>query len=129
MWMRFKELKEWMDGTGLRSQPEVEGPREERVAGEVTWPSTLNESRVTIISGPRAAPSPPAEATRDSLTSASKVWGLPSQSPAFSPLWLCCCPSNQHTGMTSAYQSSTMASCDLQIREWFFLFSPPSISS
>ena len=42
LWMRFKALEEWMDeGVGNpTSQPEVEGPREERVAGEVTRPST-----------------------------------------------------------------------------------------
>lgn len=27
--MRFKALKEWTDGVGLRSQPEAEGPRQE----------------------------------------------------------------------------------------------------
>lgn len=42
LWMRFKALEEWMDvGVGNpTSQLEVEGPREERVAGEVTQPST-----------------------------------------------------------------------------------------
>lgn len=41
--MRFKALKEWTNGVNLgKSQPEVEGPRKERVAGEATWPSTPN---------------------------------------------------------------------------------------
>lgn len=122
MWMRGKALKEQTDGMGLRSQLEVEGPREEVVAGEVSWPPTLNESSMTTISGARAAPSPPAEATWASLSSASKAWGPPAQSPASSLLWLCRLPSNQHTGQaypTSAYQSSIMALWDLKS-----LFSP-----
>ena len=50
--MRFKALKERMDGAGLSSQPEVEGPREERAAAPF-----LKESGATPSPGPELAPS------------------------------------------------------------------------
>lgn len=49
--MRFKALKERMDGAGLSSQPEVEGPREERAAAPF-----LKESGATPSPGPELAP-------------------------------------------------------------------------
>lgn len=134
--MRFKALKEWTDGVGLgKSQPEVEGPGDERVAGRRPGPPLLNEPQrdhdllgqsCSLPSSHRVQGDPTPRPHFP--TSTSKVWAPPSPSTVFSLSWLYCCRSNWHPGrvyLTPAHQSSIMALCDLKITKCFSqLFSP-----
>lgn len=99
--MRFKALKEWAEGAGLRkSQPEAEGrgrPREEGGWGGDRALHSYMSPNVTTISWahPLSSSQKVQGSPLDFLTSASKVWG-PSSQPCS------CC-----TGPAAVTQTST----------------------
>ena len=116
--MRFKALKEWTDGVGLRSQPEAEGPRQE--VREVAQPSAPKGAPdVTTVCGARTAPSPRAGGSRQPPDSPARrarsgvhLHGPQSARQAGSAAVI---PTGQ-AYLTSAYQSSIMAFRSLKNR-------------
>lgn len=81
--MRFKALEEWTEEVGLgKRQPEVRGQRRGGGwGGDLALHSQMSPN-VTTISWARAAPSHPAGVQGSPLdfpTSASHIWGPPSQ--------------------------------------------------